>query len=361
MNGQQTPLTPGRIVLILVGLVILLGVSYWHFFIRTPPAGEGSIGRDALRITGDTMGTYFVVEIVAESAGQLQRADEYSNAVSAALQDVDSKMSTYKPDSELSRFNRERVPEPFVFSEQTFAVIRMAQQVSEQTDGAFDITVGPLVDAWGFGPDGPAEPPGEALLAQLRERVGYTMLDVDPATQTVEKRYGAVEIDLSAIAKGYAVDRIAETLNEMNLNHYMIEIGGEVRTRGQSPSGDDWNIGIESPDDKTGGIVHTVKLSGMALATSGDYRNFYEDAEGQRVPHTIDPRTGVPVSHAAASVSVVHHECALADAYATAMMVLGPDQGLTLAEQLGMPVLFLVHTDAGGFEKRASTAFNSML
>lgn len=360
--GEKPQLTPRRLAIILTCLAILTGVSIWHLFFRDiPSAMNEPSGPLLVEFTGDTMGTYYVVKVFPEQPADMPPSPTIEDAVQRELRNVDEKMSTYRPDSEISRFNQLGITEPFEFSEDTFYVIQLSQQISEQTGGAFDITVGPLVNAWGFGPDGRVDEPDEHRLAQIRDYVGYDLIELDPVQSTVSKQHPQVYLDLSAVAKGYAVDRIADALDELGVPNYMVEVGGEVRTSGTNAEGNPWQIGIERPDDSVGAVGDVYKivpLSGMAMATSGDYRNYYQ-RDGATVSHTIDPRTGRPVPHSVASVTVIHHNCAHADALATALTVLGAGEGLEFAEQIGLPVLFLIHTE-DGFEERASTAFDSL-
>lgn len=358
--GEKPELTPGRLAIILACLAILTGVSIWHLFFREiPPAMHEPEGALLIELQGETMGTYYNVKVFPGEAANFPSAPAIEETVQRELNAVDAKMSTYREDSELSRFNRLESDEPFQFSEETFEVIQLAQRVSEQTGGAFDVTVGPLVNAWGFGPGGEVEAPGDARVAELREQVGYALLELDPVARTVSKRRPGVYVDLSAIAKGYAVDEVAEALDDLGLENYMIEVGGEVRTSGHNGEGDPWRIGIERPAEGTRQVHTVVPLSGLAMASSGDYRN-YTERDGERISHTIDPRTGRPVPHLVASVTVIHHNCAHADALATALTVLGPDEGLAFAEQIGLPVLFLIHAE-DGLEERTSSAFEAMI
>lgn len=354
--GEKPQLTPGRLAIILLCLAILTGFSVWHLFFREIPPGLQQPKGPTVEFTGETMGTYYRVKIYPEQPAGIPTAPTMEDAVRRELQNVDETMSTYRADSELSRFNRDPSLEPFRFSEDTFKVIQLSQRISEQTGGAFDITVGPLVNAWGFGPEGDVDPPTDERLADLRERVGYELIALDPVELTVTKKHPEVYVDLSAVAKGFAVDQVAEALDELGVENYMVEVGGEVRTLGTNAEGVPWQIGIETPDDSVGGVHALVPLSGLAMATSGDYRN-YTEQDGEILSHTIDPRTGRPVPHSVASVTVVHHTCAYADALATGMMVLGPDEGIPLAEEIGLPVLFLLHSE-DGFEERASKAFS---
>jgi FAD:protein FMN transferase len=308
-----------------------------------------------------TMGTSWSIKAVP---GQDSSKEESSNAIQkavAAIEHVDASMSTYKSTSGLSRFNATADAGAFTLSPETFAVFQKAGQVCETTGGAFDITVGPLVNAWGFGPDHRPEIwPSEEELAALRERVGFDKLVLDASACAVGKARPDVYCDLSAIAKGFAVDQAAGVLDAAGVPNYMIEVGGEVRTRGVNQSGQPWRIAIQKPDSKVGDGQMVVPLSGLSMATSGDYRNYYE-VDGKRLSHTIDPRTGHPIGHNLASASVIHEECAMADAYATALMVLGPEEGMALAERLKLPVVLLVREQAGTFEVRESPAYTAYM
>ncbi len=243
----------------------------------------------------------------------------------SAVDAVDTAMSTYQDDSELSRFNRHGT-EPFEVSDSMIEVVSEAQRIAELSSGAFDITVGPLVDAWGFGPDPGGDPPDADTIAVLLADNGFRRLDVDPEQRTLQKENAAIRCDLSAIAKGYAVDRVALGLTDLGLVDFMVEIGGEVRAVGRNAVGEAWRIGIERPEAGSRGMWSAVALADAAMATSGDYRNYYEK-DGVRISHTIDPRTGRPVTHRLASVRVIHPSCMTADALATAISVLGPEEG----------------------------------
>lgn len=304
---------------------------------------------------GSTMGTTYTVKAVDVPEA---RRDEFQAAISAALEDVDSRMSTWREDSELSRFNRHDTT-PFPLSAETAAVFRQALEIGERSGGAFDITIKPLVDAWGFGPgvDTP-EPPTEAEMEALRERSGRDKLELD-ADGTLRKARPDVVADLSAIAKGDGVDRVAEALEGLGVERYMVEVGGEVRTAGTNPDGQIWRIGVERPDGAIGQIQRIVPVDGMAMATSGDYRN-YREVDGRRVSHIMDPRSGHPVDHRLASVSVLAPRCAFADAWATTLLVLGPGDGLAVAEREGLATLFLVRSD-DGFREMRSSAFDTLL
>ncbi len=335
----------------LVTVCLLIALLHYHRHAESTRPRE----RNYL---GSTMGTTYSVKAVLTP--ELRSQEEHiAQAIALQLDDVNQKMSTYRNDSELSRFNQSTSTEPFAVSRETAEVVAVALKVSEASDGAFDVTVGPLVNAWGFGPPEVGEgSPSDEELAALRERIGYRKLSVDVEACTIRKARPDVYCDLSAIAKGYASDKVAAALAEFGVDNYMVEVGGEVRVGGQKLDGSPWRIAVEKPDPSARVIERVLELTDVALATSGDYRNFFMKG-GMRFSHTIDPRTGRPVAHRLASVSVLHAECALADAYATAIMVLGPEEGFAMAEREGLAALLLVHDDQGGFTPRATAGFEA--
>ena len=276
------------------------------------------------------------------------------------LAEVDSKMSHYLEDSELSHLNRWTEPEPFTVSPQFLEVLQHAMEISATTGGAFDITVGPLVDAWGFGPGGRVgSAPAPTEIERLLATTGWEMVAVDRASSTVAKAQPDLRFDLSAIAKGFSVDQVADALEAEGVERYMVEVGGEIRTSGLNSQNQAWRIGIQRPVPGAEVVDLIVPLSGLAMATSGDYRNYYE-VGGRRVSHTIDPRTGLPITHNVASVSVVSPLCVRADAYATGLLVLGPE-GFDLAEDLGLAAYFLQRDKEDIFVGRMTTAFREIL
>lgn len=307
---------------------------------------------------GATMGTTYVVRVVALPAGVSRQA--VAAEIDAILERIDGRMSTYRPDSELARFNAWRKTGWVEVSTELLTVVEAALATSRLTGGAFDVTVAPLVDLWGFGSTvrPPAVPPHEAIAAALA-RVGYRRVHTRRAPPALRKDRPDMALDLSAIAVGYAVDRVAAHLEAIGAAGFMVEIGGEVRTRGRSPEGTWWRIGIEKPVATGGAIQAVVHLEDGALATSGDYRNVFE-LGGRRYAHTIDPRTGWPVDHGLASVSVVGASAMRADALATGLMVLGPHAGRRLAERERVAALFVVRT-ASGFREAATPAMRAAL
>ena len=307
------------------------------------------------RLGGSTMGTYYQVTARCP-ADPAQR-------IEAALTEVNTQMSTYLPDSELSRLNRGPVGEWIAVSPEIAEVVSAATDLGEHSAGAFDITVGPLVDLWGFGAGSAPGPdtsvPDDAALAQARARVGMAHIEISRQPPRL-RRLAPVSLDLSAIAKGHGVDRVVEQLVALGCSDLLVDIGGEVRALGAAPSGAEWRIGIEVPDpDSQGGVQRVVALGAGALATSGDYRNFFE-VDGVRYSHTIDPRTGRPITHGLAAVTVAHASAMWADGWATALNVLGPDAGLRLAREQKLAALFIVRGE-DGFQERYTEAFGALL
>ena len=305
------------------------------------------------------MGTTYSVSVVSDALDDAAVASLQA-AVQAAVDDVDQKMSTYRQESELSRFNAAHTTDPFAVSGDTLSVVQYALEVSRLSGGAFDVTVAPLVDAWGFGPPGePLSFPTDDEIDRLREHVGYERVQVDVDRSALRKTDPLVAVDLSALAKGYAVDKVADLLVARGMDSFLIEVGGEVRTRGVSERGDAWRVGIERPVAGPTTVHRLVRLSGHSLATSGDYRNYYEVGD-QRFSHTIDPRTGRPVTHNLASASVVAPLCVRADAIATALEVLGPDAGFELAVAQGWAALLIGRRDDGTLYERETPAFAAL-
>jgi thiamine biosynthesis lipoprotein len=314
---------------------------------------------ETARFEGETMGTTYLVQI-ADALSQSDRI-AVTRVVQETLDDVDRKLSTYVPESEVSRFNRAPAATPFRLSTESFEVFEEAARISELTGGAFDITVAPLVRLWGFGAGASEREsiPGDDAVAAARRVVGFHHLSLSDDPPSVTKDLDGLECDLSAIAKGYAVDLVAELLAKRGWNNFMVEVGGEVRTSGKNASGSAWRIGIEKPLPGVRELQRIVSLSGLSLATSGDYRNFYED-NGEIYSHLIDPRQARPVAHELASVSVVDLTCMRADALASGLLVLGPEAGFELAVEEDLAVLFLIRTEEGGIEERATPSFDDL-
>jgi thiamine biosynthesis lipoprotein len=264
--------------------------------------------------------------------------------VEGRLAEIDQLLSTYKPDSELSRWNRDGGTKFRKISRELFDNLEIATEVSRRTGGAYDVTVGPLVNLWGFGPEArPETVPSEQAITKAKRRTGFDRLAFKRQGKEfwANKLSAEISVDLSSVAKGYAVDEIAALLDRAKTPGYMVEIGGEVRVRGPAPEGQKgWRLGIERPLPGARQLYRVVELKSGSLATSGTYRNFFV-RNGQRFSHTIDPRTGRPIRHRLVSVSVVMGDCAAADAWATAFMVTGAEEGMKLAQKYGIAALFL--------------------
>jgi thiamine biosynthesis lipoprotein len=305
-------------------------------------------------LTGATMGTGYSVKIVDLPATIDSKILDHH--IAQLLAEVNGLMSTYQEDSELSRFNRNTSTDWIAVSPELIKVLEEAQRISQLTAGAFDVTVGPLVNLWGFGPSQYTDeiPPLKQVEAE-RERIGFKLLQIRSSPPALRKKRGDIYVDLSAIAKGYGVDRVAELLEARGIGNYLVDIGGEERIKGHGPEGTPWRIAIERPVAGEREVQRIFELSSSAVATSGSYRNYFEQA-GKRYSHVIDPRTGWPITHKLTSVTVLSATAMHADALATALLVLGPEQGFRLAERERMAVLFLVKTPEG-FMERATTGF----
>lgn len=299
------------------------------------------------------MGTTY--SVILPRAGDAD-ALALKKGVEAKLAQVNQQMSTYQADSELSQFNQSQSTDWFEVSADLVAVVTMAKTISEASEGAYDVTVGPLVRLWGFGPDKkPQRIPSDADIQSAQANMGYQKLETRDAPPALKKSEPGLYVDLSSIAKGYGVDQIGEFLESMGVKDYMAEIGGEIRARGQSHRGDNWRIGVEKPTAGERSVQMVVDLSDGHMATSGDYRNFFEE-DGVRYSHTIDTRTGKPITHRLASVTVTAQSTAMADGWATALMVLGEEAGLSLANQMGLSAYFL-YKSGDEFQGVASKMF----
>ena len=293
-----------------------------------------------LELAGTALGTTFKVAIV-EPAPNLD-SEALEADILAALTRIDKLASTWRDDSELSAFNSSRSTDWIDVTAEFCDALAAAQAISRLTGGAFDVTVGPLVNLWGFGPNGStAEPPPDDAIASAMVNVGFDKLQTDCEAGTVRKDAADVYVDLSGWAKGHAVDTLAELLDVQSVANYLVEIGGEIRVSGHNSERRKWAVAIEAPATYKRVQQAVIRVSNTSVATSGDYRNYFEHG-GNSYSHTIDPRTGRPVTHELAAVTVVHPENAFADAMATALLVLGPDAGPELAEGLGVAAYFLV-------------------
>lgn len=322
-------------------------------------------GPETWTLAGRALGTSWSVKLVVPAGAPFDLRTRIESAVEAELALVDQAMSTWRDDSELEAWNRARTTEPSPISEELARVVEAALELADRSSGAFDPTVGPLVDAWGFGPGAPivgpsAEPPAD--LDAVRGRIGWEKVELartPDGSRTLAKRVPDLELDLSGIAKGYAVDRIASALADLGVEDHLSEVGGEVVARGRRADGTHWQVGIEKPSSGIRAVQRAFPLLEAALATSGDYRN-YREVGGERLSHLLDPRTGRPIGHRLASASVVATTCMEADGWATALMVLGADRAREIALRDDLAVFLVLRSEDGGFEEVASPAFERL-
>ena len=310
-----------------------------------------------LRLAGRTMGTTYHIKVVA---GLLVSGDDLQRAIDDRLAAINRSMSTYDPNSEISRFNAiAKAGQPFTPSEDFGNVLAVAVQLHRLTDGAWDGTLDPLVNLWGFGRKGPTTRiPTAREIDRALAHVGFARIHRDPSG-TISKTDPAVTLDLSSIAKGYGVDAIARLLGDRGFAHFLVEIGGEVYARGRRKDGQPWLVGINRPDKEASldEVYRAVPLVDRAMATSGDYRIFFE-SDGHTYAHILDPRTGRPVRNGVVSATVVAANCTVADGLATALMVMGPQKGIALINRLNaVECLIVVRRDDGTFRDVPSNGF----
>jgi len=329
-------------------------VFLFFFFFVAACGGEKEIV-----VSGRTMGTTYHVK--AYAGGRIG-AEALQEKIEQRLEDLNRIFSTYRRDSEISRFNRvDRIGEPVGVSVEFVRVMEAGRRIYRLTGGAWDGTVDPLVRLWGFHDKGDAltVPPPEEIEARRRQ-VGFHFIDI-VSDRSLAKRRADVSVDLASIAKGYAVDQIAAMLDGLGIARHLVEIGGEVRATGQKPGGAPWKVGINRPDPESpsDSIYRVVDMVDRAMATSGDYRNFFE-RDGIVYAHVIDPRNGAPASTGVVSATVLADECTFADGLATALMVLTPEEGIRLVERIdGVECMIVVRGAGGGFTDRLSSGFPS--
>ena len=307
---------------------------------------------------GETMGTTYRITLTTEEPVSAGVKTSLATDFDKKLIYINSLMSTYDPLSEISRFNKLGAGQCQAISAETQAVIDHSRILYAKTEGAFDPTVGPLVNLWGFGPERRINnPPDPELVALASQKTGFHSIKQGCEAGGLLKEK-ALEIDFSAIAKGFAVDYLSYWLLEEGYGNHLVEIGGEIKALGQAPSGKAWRVAIERPNQLERQLYQVVQLTNASMATSGDYRNFFV-ADGKRYSHTIDPRTGYPVTHQVASVTVIHPEATMADGWATALNVMGRESGMNLAETEGLAVLMLEY-DGDDIVPYASEAFRAL-
>lgn len=308
---------------------------------------------------GETMGTSYSVQITGKV--KQPALTQLHARIEIKLAKISRQMSTWDPKSEISQFNHSESTEPISYSEAFVSVVRRALELSDSTEGAFDPTLQPLLNVWGFGSEGEERSvPTDEEISAARNLTGWEKLKVKTPTQ-IWKSEPSLSLALGAIAKGYGVDAIAEILEEAGLENWFVEIGGEVVVKGLNPDGVPWKIGIQYPtsnpmDARLQGILHITK---DAVATSGDYRNYIED-EGRVYSHILDPRSGHAVRSATASVTVSASSCMDADGIATALFVMGAPRGLSWVEQMpGVEAMFLLRGDDDEIIEKFSSGFKA--
>ncbi|NKF49678.1 FAD:protein FMN transferase [Shewanella sp. WXL01] len=303
-------------------------------------------------LAGRTMGTTYHIKLVPNKHlpdEQLLQAE-----IDMALERVNNQMSTYRPASELSQFNLSKAGQRTRVSQDTILVLQEAIKLYEQTDGALDVTLGPLINLWGFGPEKrPIKVPSKLDIDIAKAKMGVEGVSIEPGH--LVKHNSDLYVDLSSIAKGFGVDVVAAVLDKYQVSGYLVEVGGEISVKGHKLDGQPWRVAIEQPDATGREVSKVISLNDMAMATSGDYRNYFED-KGVRFSHLIDPRTGYPINHKLASVTVLHPSSMSADGYATAMMVMGTEASLALASELDLAIM-LIEKQPHGYQIHYSDAF----
>ena len=320
----------------------------------------------AVLLTGTAQGTTYHIKFVAPAKPidtQRLQAD-----IEKVLAEIDRQMSTYRPDSEISRFNRAPADQWFAVSSAVAEVVSASREISEKSGGAQDITVAPLVKLWHFGPrskapsprplpgrEGVLRPPKDAEVQSARDRVGYKKLEVRMNPPALRKQVKGLEVDLSSIASGYTIDKLAGLFRERGIANYLIELGGELRAAGKRADGTPWRVAVERPIAEKREMESAVPVEDAAMATAGGSRHFFE-YEGRRYSHIIDPATGRPVEHTLSSVTVAADKCIDADGWDTPLMVMGPERGSECAERLGIAAMFIRHADRGGADEVKTTS-----
>lgn len=313
------------------------------------------------QINGSTMGTYYQISLITPTALALDESTQLQQAIEQRLKNINQQMSTYLADSDITRFNQSTSTDWVSVPKALADITHNALIVSEQSHGAFDPTIYPLVKLWGFGEQFRSTIPKQVTLDHTKDNTGYQFLSVQLNPPALKKTKPSIMLDLSAIAKGYAVDQLSDLLIEAGYENHMVDIGGEIVAKGTNSKQQPWRIGIEKPSSHVSQrtAVQGISLNNQSIATSGSYRNYFEQ-EGKRYSHTIDPNTGKPVDHTLASATVIHPSNQWADAYATTLMVLGAEKGLAFAEQHKLAVYLISH-EGSELKTQHSSAFEPYL
>lgn len=307
------------------------------------------------RISGPTMGSTYTVQYVRTAQGPAPEQVRF--AVEAVLQQIDHTFSTYRSDSLIAQFNRLPANSCQVMPADVLQLVQLGEQLSRQSQGAFDLTVEPLLDVWGFGPQSRGEQvPGAQALAAARGRVGHEHLQIDGLQLCKD---APLELDFNSIAAGHAVDLLVERMRALGVSSYLVEVTGELKAVGRKPDGSPWRIALEWPRADQQVAQQVLALEGYGVSTSGDYRNFFEQ-NGQRFSHVFDARLGAPVSHRLASVTVLDPSTLMADGMSTVLLILGPEQGWAFALKYNVAAVFVTRADTG-FVSHATPAFERLM
>jgi thiamine biosynthesis lipoprotein len=328
--------------------VLAVGAFFYLLFFRPPTSPQ------IHSLEGATMGTTWQVQVVAN---ERQTAQEAGAAIRGLLAHLDRAVfSTWTDDSELSRLNRSPLQVAHPVSPEMLDALVLAQEIYEKSRNTFDVSIGPLVNLWGFGPDPATGMPDAGAIDAAKAQLGLGKLLVDEAAATVTFTE-PLTLDLTSIAEGYAADAVAAVLRERGLDSFLVDVGGELRLQGTHPDGKTWNVAIERPEGGVREAYAGIDSRGesLAVSTSGNYRNVRE-VDGKRFSHILDPRSGMPVTHTLASVTVIGETAAEADAWSTALMVLGPDEGRAVADSEGLAAYFIMRMPTG-FEHAYTAAF----
>lgn len=320
---------------------------------------QPAAAKPGLVLEGKTMGTFWRVSLAGIDSA---RQNELRTRIQAQLDGDDRLLSTYKSDSALSRFNQSRSTEPYPVTEEMSDIVTASLRIGAKTGGAMDVTVGPLVNLWGFGPDKqPIKTPTQAQIDAAKALTGLQHLTVinKAGRQWLQKDLPGLYVDLSTVGEGYAADRLARLMEQNGISRYLVSVGGAVVTRGTNQDGKAWRVAIQKPTDRENAVQAVVDLNGHGISTSGSYRNYYE-LEGKRLSHIIDPVSGAPVQHRLVSATVIAPTALEADGWDTGLMVLGTEKAKQVAQKEGLAV-YLITKEDKGFSTWMSPQFKTFL